>query len=276
MQIFRIFAEKLTIMQIKTPAEIAEASLAAGIAKTDKTLHDKPRLMVQAIMAGAFIAFGGILSLIIGYGFPGLCAENPALQRLLSGCMFPIGLILVVVLGAELFTGNNALLVPAYMRRKAGAGTILTNWSLVYIGNFIGAILFTWLLVYSVGLLDSYPYDRAIQNIATAKTSMPWMTVFLKGIGANWCVCLAVWLALSGKTLLEKCLGCWLPVMAFVALGYEHSIANMFYLPAAVLCGADITAWQAIWANLIPATLGNIVGGSLLVGCVHSYVHLRS
>ncbi len=263
-------------MQIKTPAEIAEASLAAGIAKTDKTLHDKPRLMVQAIMAGAFIAFGGTLSLIIGYGFPGLCSENPAIQRLLSGCMFPIGLILVVVLGAELFTGNNALLVPAFMRRRASAGTVLANWGLVYLGNFIGAILFTWLLVYSVELLDSYPYNRAIQNIAHAKTSMPWMTVFLKGIGANWCVCLAVWLALSGKTLLEKCIGCWLPVMAFVALGYEHSIANMFYIPAAMLCGADISAGHAIWVNLIPATLGNIVGGALLVGCVHSYAHLRS
>ncbi|MDE6832339.1 MAG: formate/nitrite transporter family protein [Muribaculaceae bacterium] len=263
-------------MQIKTPAEIAEASLATGIAKTDKTLNDKPRLIVQAIMAGAFIAFGGTLSLIIGYGFPGICAENPALQRLLSGCMFPIGLILVVVLGAELFTGNNALLVPAFMRRKASVHTILTNWGLVYIGNFIGALLFTWALVYSVGLLDAAPYDSAIDRIAHAKTSMSWWTVFLKGIGANWCVCLAVWLAMSGKTLLEKCIGCWIPVMAFVALGYEHSIANMFYLPAAMLCGADITAGQAITTNIIPATLGNIVGGALLVGCLHSYAHLRS
>ncbi len=262
-------------MQIKTPAEIAEASLASGIAKSDKTLHDKPRLIVQAIMAGAFIAFGGTLSLIIGYGFPGITAENPALQRLLCGCMFPIGLILVVVLGAELFTGNNALLVPAYMRRQASARTVLTNWGLVYLGNFIGAVLFTWLLVYSVGLLDSVLYKRAITGIAQAKTSMPWMTVFIKGIGANWCVCLGVWLALSGKTLLEKCIGCWLPVMAFVALGYEHSIANMFYIPGAMLCGADITAAHAITANLIPATLGNIVGGALLVGCVHSYAHLK-
>lgn len=262
-------------MHIKTPAEIADASLASGIAKRDKTLHDKPRLLVQAIMAGAFIAFGGTLSLIIGYGFPGITAENPALQRLLSGCMFPIGLILVVVLGAELFTGNNALLIPAFMRRKASMGDILTNWSFVYVGNFIGALLFTYLLVYSVGLTSQAPYNDAITSIATAKTSMSWMTVFLKGVGANWCVCLAVWLALSGKTLIEKCLGCWLPVMAFVALGYEHSIANMFYLPAGMLQGADITVAKAITANLIPATLGNILGGALLVGCVHSYVHLK-
>lgn len=262
-------------MKILSPGEIADASLASGTAKIQSTRSAKPRLLVQAMLAGAFIAFGGTLSLIVGYGFPGFTAENPGLQKLLCGCMFPIGLILVVVLGAELFTGNNALLIPAYMRRKASVSDILTNWSLVYLGNFIGAVLFTYLLVYSVGLTASAPYNSAITSIATAKISMSWMTVFLKGVGANWCVCLAVWLALSGKTLIEKCFGCWLPVMAFVALGYEHSIANMFYIPAGMLQGADITAWQAVTVNLIPATLGNIVGGALLVGCVHSYIHLK-
>lgn len=261
-------------MQIKTPTEIAEASLQAGLAKITSTRDNKPRLIVQAILAGAFISFGGILSFIVGYGMPELTAANPSVQKLLSGCMFPIGLILVVVLGAELFTGNNALLIPAYMRRSATWRDIAVNWTLVYFGNFIGAMLFTWLLVYSVGLTAGAPYHDSIIAIGTAKVSMPWFTVFVKGIGANWCVCLAVWLALSGKTLIEKCLGCWFPVMAFVALGYEHSIANMFYLPAAMMEGADITVGTAILNNIIPATLGNIVGGALLVGCVHSYVHL--
>lgn len=261
-------------MKINTPAEIAMASLASGTAKVNATRNAKPRLLVQAVMAGAFIAFGGTLSLIVGYGFPGLTAENPGLQKLLSGCMFPIGLILVVVLGAELFTGNNALLIPAYMRRKATWTDIAVNWTLVYLGNLVGALLFTYFLVYSVGLLRPAVYHDAITGIAAAKVSMDWMTVLLKGIGANWCVCLAVWLALSGKTLLEKCIGCWLPVMAFVALGYEHSIANMFYLPAGMLEGADVDVWTAVRCNIIPATIGNIAGGALLVGMVHSYVHL--
>lgn len=261
-------------MKINTPTEIAEASYASGLAKVNATRNNRRRLLVQAIMAGAFIAFGGTLSLIVGYGFPGISAANPGLQKLLCGCMFPIGLILVVVLGAELFTGNNALLIPTYMRRKATWTDIALNWTLVYIGNFIGAMLFTYLLVYSVGLLAASPWHDAIIGIASAKVSMSWMTVFLKGIGANWCVCLAVWLALSGKTLLEKSIGCWLPVMAFVALGYEHSIANMFYLPAGMMEGADIDVWTAVWNNLIPATLGNIAGGALLVGMAHSYVHL--
>lgn len=263
-------------MRINSPAEIAKASLTAGEAKVNATRNSKPRLITQAILAGAFIAFGGTLSLIIGFGFPEITAHNPGLQKLLSGCMFPIGLILVVVLGAELFTGNNALLIPPYMRRTATWRDIAVNWTLVYFGNLIGALLFTSTLVYAVGLTASAPYHDSIIGIANAKISMTWLTVFLKGIGANWCVCLAVWLALSGKTLIEKCIGCWLPVMAFVALGYEHSIANMFYLPAGMLEGADIDVWTAIWRNIIPATLGNIVGGALLVGCIHSYIHLKS
>lgn len=263
-------------MKINTPAEIAEASLKAGNAKVELTRTDKKRLILQAIMAGAFIAFGGTLSLIVGYGFPEITQGNPGLQKMLSGFMFPIGLILVVVLGAELFTGNNALFIPPYMRRKATVGDIAINWTIVYFGNFVGAMLFTYMLVYAVGLTAGAPYHDSIIGIAKAKVSMSWMTVFLKGIGANWCVCLAVWLALSGKTLLEKSLGCWLPVMAFVALGYEHSIANMFYLPAGMLEGADIGVWEAIRVNIIPATLGNIVGGALLVGCLHTYVHLKN
>lgn len=182
----------------------------------------------MSILAGAYIALGGALSLIVGFGFPQVTAHNPAMQRLLSGCVFPLGLILVVALGTELFTGNNALLVPAFIKRRCALSTMLKNWAIVYVGNFIGAVALTWLLVYACALTAAEPYHSAIINIAQAKVSMPWLTVFLKGIGANWCVCLAVWLALSGHTLVEKVIGCWFPVMAFVAIGYEHSIANMF------------------------------------------------
>lgn len=102
---------------------------------------------------------------------------------------------------------------------------------------------------------------------------MPWLTVLLKGIGANWCVCLAVWLALSGKTFFEKALGCWLPVMAFVALGYEHSIANMFFIPLGMMEGADISIASAVVDNIIPATIGNIIGGAFFVGALNAYIH---
>lgn len=260
-------------MQIRTPREITEAAANAGAGKANLTRSDSPRLIVSAILAGAYIALGGILSMIVGFGFPELTAANPAIQKLLSGCMFPIGLILVVVLGAELFTGNNALLIPSFVQKKHSAATILKNWIMVYFGNFIGAILFTFFMVYLCGLTTPEPYHSAAIKIATAKVSMPWLTVLLKGIGANWCVCLAVWLALSGKTFFEKALGCWLPVMAFVALGYEHSIANMFFIPLGMMEGADISIASAVVDNIIPATIGNIIGGAFFVGALNAYIH---
>ncbi|MDE6556950.1 MAG: formate/nitrite transporter family protein [Duncaniella sp.] len=261
-------------MELRKPAEITAAAAEAGAAKARLTRRNRCKVMVAAILAGAYISFGATLSLTVGFGFGGIASANPGLQKLMCGLMFPIGLLLVVVLGAELFTGNNAVLVPSMWRGEHGTGAMLANWAMVYAGNFIGAMAFTYFLVYAVGLTASDPWHSAIRGIAEAKVSMSWMTVFLKGIGANWCVCLAVWLALSGKTLLEKALGCWLPVMAFVALGYEHCIANMFYLPLGMMEGADVSVGRAVWCNLIPATLGNIVGGALLVGAVHSYLHL--
>lgn len=260
-------------MELRTPPETALAASNAGAAKV--ALHDNfARLALLSILAGCYIALGGTLSLITGYGFPGATAENPALQKLISGATFPLGLILVVVLGAELFTGNNALLIPTFMQKRCTAWDVAKNWTIVYIGNFIGAVGFTWIFTYGAGLVDSDPWHSAILGIAKAKTSMSWIVVFIKGIGANWCVCLAVWLALSSKTLIGKMAGCWFPVMAFVALGYEHSIANMFYLPCAFMAGSEVGILHAVTSNLIPATLGNIVGGAIFVGCVHGWLHL--
>ncbi len=262
-------------MATKTPLEVAQASLNIGKNKLSLQTGDFNRFAVLTILAGVYIAFGGIMSVILGYGFPGITADNPGLQKLLSGAIFPIGLILVVVLGAELFTGNNALLMPAWIMRQCSFRQVLTNWTLVYLGNFIGALLFTYIMVYLVGLTAPEPYHSAVVKIAEYKISMPWLTVFIKGIGANWCVCLAIWLALSAKSSGAKMFGCWLPVMAFVALGYEHSIANMFFIPCGILEGAQVSAWNMIWLNLIPATLGNIAGGALFVGSVHTYLYLK-
>lgn len=262
-------------MTILPPAAITEAAAQAGAKKAALTTSDLARLLLSAAMAGAYISLGGILSVIIGYGFPSLTAANPALQKVLSGAAFPIGLILVVVLGAELFTGNNAVLIPSLVKRHHSFGVVLRNWALVYGGNLVGALAFTYILVYICGLTAADPWHSAVVKIAQAKVGMSWPVVFFKGIGANWCVCLAVWLALSGKTLLEKVAGCWIPVAAFVALGYEHCIANMFFIPLGIFEGADVGVMQAVTANFIPSTLGNIAGGALLVGAVHSYLHFK-
>lgn len=260
---------------MNTPAEVIETAVAAARRKIALGNGNLTRLALLSVAAGAYIALGGALSLTVGYGFPGLTADNPALQKLLSGAMFPIGLILVVVLGAELFTGNNAVLIPGLCRGDFGMWAVIKNWAIVYAGNFVGAILFTYFLVDYCGLTASEPWSSAIRSIAEAKAGMPWGVVFVKGIGANWCVCLAVWLAMSGRTMPAKVIGCWIPVMAFVALGYEHSIANMFFIPAGMLRGADVGIMQAVTANLIPATLGNIAGGAILVGGLHTYLNRR-
>lgn len=244
--------------------EIINRTLAAGVDKTSRPLA---RLISQSILAGAFISLGGILSVIIGFGFPEISSANPGLQKLLSGLAFPVGLFLVVLFGAELFTGNNAVLIPGYAERLFSGKAVIRNWTLVWIFNFVGALLFTYFLVAASGLTDASPYREAVIKIAQTKTSLsPWV-IFLRGIGANWCVCLAVWLAISGSTIGQKALGCWVPVAAFVALGYEHCIANMFFIPCGMFAGADIS-YCDFGVNLLFSTLGNIAGGALLVGAV--------
>lgn len=260
-------------MPVATPAETLNKASDAGIAKaSSRTL---PKLIVAGILAGAYIALGGVLSIIIGFGFPEVTAANPGMQRLLSGLVFPVGLMLVVVLGADLFTGNNALLMPPLLERRIGLGKVLMNWTVIWLTNFAGCLLVAYFLVYLTGLTASAPYAAAANGIAVSKVLQSFGVVFLKGIGANWCVCLAVWLALSGKSLGEKLLACEIPVMAFVALGFEHAIANMFFIPLGMMQGAEISVGQLFWSNLIPATLGNIVGGALFVGIVHYYLNKK-
>ncbi|MDE6267076.1 MAG: formate/nitrite transporter family protein [Muribaculaceae bacterium] len=260
---------------MNTPSQTTDAAITVGKNKLTLSNQRPARLAASAFLAGCYIALGGALSLIIGFGFPEISASNPGLQKILSGAMFPIGLILIVTLGAELFTGNNALLIPAYMTRQCSLKDIIRNWVMVYVGNFFGAVTFTVLLVYYAGLTDADIYRNAATGIAQAKVSMPWGVVFVKGIGANWCVCMGVWMALTARTFTGKILGCWIPVMAFVAFGYEHCIANMFYFPLGMLHGADVTIMEAITRNMIPSTLGNIAGGALMVGTIKTYIHFK-
>ncbi len=257
-------------MPVKTPSETLSAACSAGIAKCTRPAG---RLWTGSILAGAYIALGGTLSVIIGFGFPEITASNPGLQRLLSGLVFPIGLMLVVVLGADLFTGNNALLIPPLLQRKLGFVPVLRNWSVVWLGNFIGALAFAYFMVFLTGLCSNPVYTKALVSMAAAKTSASFGIIFLKGIGANWCVCLAVWLALSGRRLGEKLLACEIPVFAFVALGYEHCVANMFFIPLGIMLGADIDIATMLTSNILPATLGNIAGGALFVGALHYYLN---
>lgn len=261
---------------MKTQQEILQTVTEAGERKAAlaSVRANLLKLMVLSMLAGAFIALGGVLSVVVGYGFPEISSTNPGMQKLMSALVFPIGLFLVVTFGAELFTGNNAVLMPSTLRKRHGFGATVANWTLVWLGNFMGALLFTYFLVHLSGLMASAPYSGAIIKVAEAKASLSWDVCFLRGIGANWCVCLAVWLAIGARTLPGKTICCWLPVAAFVALGYEHCIANMFFIPAGIFSGAEIS-FSGFASNLLWSTAGNIAGGAVFVGGLYCWLYSR-
>lgn len=255
-----------------TPKEITALAFGIGEKKLALQRTSKRRLFVASMMAGAFIVLGGSLA-IIGSGRLPEALNSLSMAKLAMGLLFPLGLFMIVVLGGELFTGNTALLMPSLMKKRCTTAEVLSNWCLVYIGNLVGVVLITLLLVTSCDVLADF--GPTVHKICNGKLDQTWTSVLLRGIGANWCVCLAIWLGLTAKTLQGKALGCWLPVMAFVVLGYEHSIANMYYFAAALFGGESghWTVWDMWWRNLIPSTIGNIVGGALFVGCLHTWVH---
>jgi formate/nitrite transporter len=253
-----------------TPRELVAKATDAALLRSNTSIR---KTMVLAFLAGAYIALGGLLAVMVGGGMPGVAAENPGLSKLMMGAVFPLGLILCVVGGADLFTGNTAYFVPPVMSRKMPFMALIKNWSLVYVGNFVGSLFVAYLLAYKTDLLGPSPWLESITGIAEAKTSASFFTVFAKGIGANWLVALAVWLAFAAQDIPGKILAIWFPVMAFVAMGFEHSVANMFFIPAAIFYGADVTWGSFLWDNLLPATLGNIAGGSLFTGLLYWYVY---
>ena len=253
-----------------SPKETVEVVNHSAEAKRDTA---SKKVFVLAIMAGGYIAMGSLLALVIGGAMPGLAATNPGLQKFVFGAVFPLGLILCAVAGAELFTGNTAYFIPSVLSKRMSYKVPLKNWTIVYIGNFIGSLIVAYFLVYLTEVLMHSPSMDSAINIAIAKTSNPFYKTFLKGIACNWMVALAMWLAYSAKDITGKILGIWFPVMAFVAMGFEHCVANMFFIPVAIFHGADITWMDFFVKNLIPATLGNIVGGALFVGTAYWYVY---
>jgi formate transporter len=269
------------------PQEVALKAEAVGAAKARL---DTLSLLALAALAGAFIALGAIFQTTTLAGTAGVLPFGVA--RLLGGIVFSLGLILVVIGGAELFTGNN-LMVMAWAGRVISTGALLRAWALVYVGNLAGA-LGTALLVALSGqyLFGDGAVGKTALAVAAAKVALPfWQALFL-GVLCNVLVCLAVWLAMAARSVSGKVLVIVPPVAAFVAAGFEHSIANMYFLPVARLIRdwAPAEFWHSIGAspadfagltvaamvgNLVPVTIGNIVGGGVLVGAVYWFVYLR-
>jgi formate/nitrite transporter len=250
------------------PAQVARLVEQVGVKKA--TL---PALQTLAlgVLAGAFIAFGAMYFTLVmagsGLGF------GPS--RLLGGLAFSLGLILVVVGGAELFTGNN-LIVMAWAERKVTSRQLARNWSLVYLANLVGslgsALMMFWSGALSLG--DGAVAETAVR-IGEAKVALGFGQAFFRGILCNVLVCLAVWLCFAAHDVAGKVLAIIFPISAFVALGFEHSIANMYLIPIAWLAGAEAVTLGSFLANLVPVTLGNIVGGGLFVALVYWLIYLH-
>ena len=260
---------------MNSPAEISKIYSDVGAGKTRITFG---RLFVLAILAGAFIALGGFGSTVASCG-----VQPVALGRFLSAAVFPIGLMMVLCAGAELFTGN-CLIFLSVLDKKATVKGMFYNWIVVYLGNAVGGIAVAWLVVYSnsIGLYNGDLAQMTV-NTALAKTvKLTFTQGLLKGILCNFMVCLAVWCAFGAKDLQSKIIGSYLPVFLFVLSGYEHCIANMYFVPAGIFVSslysiqAEGLSWLSFLVkNLLPVTIGNILGGSLFVGAAYWYVYIQ-
>lgn len=266
---------QLPTMDAYAPREMATRVEAAAEAKTQMTLL---QTLLLAILAGFFIALGAMLFTLVMTGNP--LGFGPA--RLLGGIAFSLGLVLVVVGGAELFTGNS-LLVMAWADSRITLGALARNWSVVYIGNAIGAFDAVLLMALSGGLeigpAEGAGVAETAAAIAAGKVALPWDQAFVRGILCNILVCLAVWLCFSARGVVDKILAIILPIAGFVALGFEHSIANLYLIPIGLYAGTltgvemDAAALSGFARNILWVTLGNIIGGGVFVAATYYLIY---
>ncbi len=259
---------------MKSPAEIASTYENVGTSKTNMNFK---KTFLLAILAGAFIALGGLGSQIAS-----VCAADPSNARLISSVVFPIGLFMVLVGGAELFTGNCLIIIPV-LSKKATVKGMLKNWIIVYFGNMIGGLIIALLANFS----HAYAFAdgklaQAVVATAVSKSGISFSDGLLKGILCNILVCMAVWCSFAADELAGKVFALWLPVMLFIIGGFEHCVANMYFIPAGMIATSvygiaaeGLSLFGFFITNLIPVTIGNIIGGALCVGTMYYLIYLK-
>jgi formate/nitrite transporter len=256
-----------------TPPETTQAIIAAG----RRVLHQTfGRTFILSLLAGFYISFGAQLSTVVSQDAARFAGAG--VSRLLAGSVFSIGLMLVVICGAELFTGNS-LLAAAAVHGEITWAKLAENWGLVLVGNFLGSLFFAWLMFESRLWELGGVADQAVA-IAAAKCKLSFPVAFIRAILCNWLVCLAVFMATAARDVPGKLLACYVPIMTFVSSGFEHSIANMYFIPTGLMISQETgrtdpaLTWNAfLLDNLLPVTLGNVVGGVVFVACAYWYVH---
>jgi len=247
-------------MSVNTPQQIAEMVIQSGVRKSRLPLLS---VLILGFLAGAFIAIGFLLDIRITALMPPAWST---LATVLGATVFPLGLILTVLAGGELLTGNMMYMAMALFARKIGLAAVLRNWFWVTLANFAGAFFVAAAFGHYLGLLEGSLLQKTLA-IAHAKAGADFTHAFVSAIGCNWLVCLGIWLGMSSQQVGGKVIGMWFPVMAFVAIGFQHVVANMFVIPLAILNG-DM-GWADYFANFVPVFLGNLVGGAGFVGLAY-------
>lgn len=248
-----------------SPKEIAYECIKIGTKKGKMNTLNK---ILLGILAGMFIGFGAQGSMTV---MQTMGSIDVGLMKFFGAFVFPVGLMLVIIAGGELFTGNS-LMTLAFMDKKISLRELLSNWILVYFGNFLGSI-FLALLVFKSGLAQG-DVGALAMSIAKGKLELDFSAAIIRGFLCNILVVLAVWMSFGAKDIISKIFSIWFPIMLFVLLGFEHSVANMYYLPLGKFLGANIS-WGDIWVkNLLPVTLGNILGGAVFISFIYYIVYI--
>lgn len=265
----------------KTIAETIASTIGVG-----KVTSPWLTVTVLGVLAGSYIGFGGLLSTSVTFDMAAFTGIG--FSKIMAGAAFSLGLMLVVIAGAELFTGNN-LMVSSVLSREITLGNMIKRWGAVYLANFAGSLLIA-LLFYLSGLWKSGDgaLGVAAVNAALKKTTLGFNEALFRGIGCNWLVCLAVWMALAARQTIGKIFAIFFPIMGFVAIGFEHCVANMYFIPAAIFIknwaniaglrpiNTDALTWGSfLWKNLLPVTIGNIIGGAVFVGMSYWGAYLK-
>lgn len=266
-------------MSAKKPQEIAEVASATGVQKAQQRWD---RVLVSSFLAGAYIAFGGLVAISVSSGMDS--GTWGTLPTLFTGATFSLGLVLVLIAGSDLATGNMMLVPLSAMRGKLGLGDVGVNLTLVLVGNLIGSLFVAYFLAVQTGVISSgapdgstglLMYERLAEiGQGKALDNSAWET-FLRGVGCNWLVCLAVWMAMAADSVSGKILALFFPIMAFVAMGFDHVVANMFFLPAAIFAGVPDVGWGETGINWLLAGSGNLVGAVLFVSTSYWYLFLK-
>lgn len=258
-------------MAFKSPPEIARAGIATG---ASKAAMPPDKMLVAGFLAGAYIAFAGLVAIVVSAGMDP--ATWGGVQTLITGVAFVLGLVLVVIAGSELLTGNMALVPLGALGGKVRVGRLTLDLLVVLVGNLLGSLFVAYFLAVKTGVVTAEAPLRRLGDIARVKgeTETDWQ-IFLRAVGCNWLVCLAVWMALAAEDVGGKVLAIFFPIMAFVAMGFDHVVANMFFLPAAIFADVPGIGWDDALKNWLFAFLGNFVGAFLFVSLSYWYLYVR-